>query len=290
MALGLQLLRCNHPATHLPDEKTGRGLGTKQAAGSAALASDPQPRGRRHLPPCPHPPLSSAGVGRVPGRRPFLRLRAPQIQFPSGSGVGGGGEGWPPQGLFQAEAALPGNKGRCSLRGAPVLVRAEAREPRVRPPPLTHPTRGHQGASGTGRLPVSVGVTRGPWAGAGRGRRAGPGADLTEVHRIGGWGERKGSHPTKGSEKEAVRLDLELDGHRGFRGKEVGWAAPWLKGMAKTGAGEEARVSGWEWLCGPPCLCLGNSGAREEGRAEGPGLFQMRLGRSAGSLKVRTSV
>lgn len=53
MALGLQLLRCNHPATHLPDEKTGRGLGTKQAAGSAALASDPQPRGRRHLPLCP---------------------------------------------------------------------------------------------------------------------------------------------------------------------------------------------------------------------------------------------
>lgn len=57
---------------------------------------------------------------------------------------------------------------------------------------------------------------RGPgWVGVG-GRQAGSSADLKEVHRFGRWAERKGLHPTGGSEKTEVRLDLELDGHLEF--------------------------------------------------------------------------
>lgn len=62
----------------MTDEKTERGLRRKEAAGSVGVAFDQQPLA---LPPPlflpPHHPLSSAGVGTVPGRRPFLHLLAP---------------------------------------------------------------------------------------------------------------------------------------------------------------------------------------------------------------------
>ncbi|XP_035975379.2 P2Y purinoceptor 6 [Halichoerus grypus] len=130
------------------------------------MAFDQQPL---VLPPPLYPPhhrLSSAGVGRVPGRRHFLRLFAPLgPSFRQALVLGMVGRGWPPQGLFQSETALPGNRGshpphrRCCSLGCG----QESGEPHVWPSlALTHlrPPR----CFGDRRLPIRrLQPKEGPW-------------------------------------------------------------------------------------------------------------------------------
>lgn len=150
------------------------------------------------------------GWGKVPGRRPLLDRLAPlRPSFRQTLVLGVLGRGWPPQGLFQSETALPGNRGSCPpIRG--VTAWAEGVEPHVwlplapthsGPPQRFRDRRLHVsvGASqGMGQYGVGLGLDTGIMT---LGRQTGLSTNLKEVHRVGG-AQRKGLHPARGSEKE----------------------------------------------------------------------------------------
>ena len=210
----LQLKRaqkfCNHQTTHLIDKDTERGLRRKEAVRSVGLAF--------HQQSLPSPPLSASSSpsffcwGEEGSRKQNFSplpcsLDSVSIRLWCGGRRGGGS---PRRGYFSQRQTCQETEEAALSAVSQAWAKSRRVESFVSGLPLTQHTWGHQDVHfGDRRVYVSVGVSRGPWARAerGAGRQAGSSTDLKKIQDLGGgWAERKGLHPTWGSEKGRSKL------------------------------------------------------------------------------------
>ncbi|CAM9415088.1 unnamed protein product [Rangifer tarandus platyrhynchus] len=157
----LQLKRaqkfCNHQTTHLIDKNTERGLRRKEAARSVGLAF--------HQQSLPSPPLSASSSPSFfcwgeegSGKQNFSPSASLLLRFSFHQALvwRAAGRGQPPQGLFQSETDVAGNRGSCPFSGITAWAKSRRVESFVSGLPLTQHTWGHQGVRfGDRRLYIS---------------------------------------------------------------------------------------------------------------------------------------